>query len=188
MDPVGVNAESLSSGFSHPDLEYNHSGSRGFPHPIPYGAYHPFTPINCGGHGCQVSINGGGIPFPVLHSIHHGGVTLNLLGCHVPSAGVPPFVFGGANVPGAQGLGGYSHVPSSVASSFGALSSMLHPLLHQDARSMLDSNVSQSFGLPVCRSTGCHSCSSSGSPWGAHAGLTPFYAFFIDTAQAFQAC
>jgi hypothetical protein len=59
VDPVGINAESLSSGFSHPDLEYDRSGSRGFPHPIPYGAYHPFTPINRGGHGCQVSINGG---------------------------------------------------------------------------------------------------------------------------------
>jgi hypothetical protein len=90
----------------------------------------------------------GGIPFPVPHSIHHGGVTFDSLGRHLLSAGEPSFVFGGANVPGAQGLGGYSHAPSSVASSFGALSSKLHPLPHQDARSSSDSDVSQSFGLP----------------------------------------
>ncbi len=95
-----------------------------------------------------MSYNGGGIPFPVPHSIHHGGVTFDSLGHHVPSAGVPSFVFGGENFLGAQGLGGYSHEPSSVASSFGASSLTLSPLLHQDARSLLDSNVSQSFGLP----------------------------------------
>ncbi len=77
-----------------------------------------------------------------------GGVTFDSLGHHVPSAEVPSFVFGGANVPGAQGLRGYSHALSSVASSFGALSSTLCPLPHQDARSLLDSNISQSFGLP----------------------------------------
>jgi hypothetical protein len=69
VDPVGINAESLSSGFFHPDLEYNRSGSRGFPHPIPYGAYHPFTPINREGHGRQVSINGGyPLPCTTFHS------------------------------------------------------------------------------------------------------------------------
>ncbi len=60
---------------------------------------------------------------------------------------MPSFVFGSAAVPGDPGLGGYPHAPSLVASSFGALSLPLHPLPHQDARSLSDSNVSQSFGF-----------------------------------------
>ncbi len=152
-DPTGIDAESLSSrarvpssgGYSHPDR----SSTRGFPHPIPYEgvSYYPFTPFNCGGHKCHVPFNGGDIPFPVPHSIQHGGGTFTSLGRRVPSAGVPSFVFGGAAVPGDHGLGGYLHAPSSVASSFGASSSLLRPLPHQDARSSSASDVSQSFGF-----------------------------------------
>jgi hypothetical protein len=81
-DLVGVNAKSLSSharvpssgGYSHPDS----SSTRGFPHPIPYGgvSYHPFTPFNCGGHKHHIPFNGGDIPFPVPHSVQHGGELL----------------------------------------------------------------------------------------------------------------
>jgi hypothetical protein len=152
-DPAGVNAKSLSSharvpssgGYSHPD----HSSNRGFPHPIPYGgvSYHPLTAFNCGGHESHVLFNWGDIPFPVPHSVQHGEGTFTSLGHHVPLAGVPSFVFGGAAVPGDHGLGGYPHVPSLVASSFGASSSPLRPLPHQDARSLSDSDVSHSFGF-----------------------------------------
>jgi hypothetical protein len=92
VDPVGVDAESLSSGFSHPDLEYNRSGSRGFPHPIPYGSYHPFTPINRGGHDVRFQSVGGEspslyhIPFIMGGSLlTHWDVTFLLLGC-LPSS------------------------------------------------------------------------------------------------------
>jgi hypothetical protein len=81
-DPVGANAKSLSSRarvpssgeYSHPD----HSSTRGFPHPIPYGgvSYHPFTPCNHGGHKRHIPFNGEDIPFPVPHSIQHGGELL----------------------------------------------------------------------------------------------------------------
>ncbi len=61
---------------------------------------------------------------------------------------MPSFIFGGAAVPGIQGLGGYPHVPSLVVSSFDASSSPLRPLPRQDVQSLSDSDLSQSFGLP----------------------------------------
>jgi hypothetical protein len=106
----------------------------------------PLLPLIVGGLDVQFH-SMGGTPFPVPHSVQHGGVTFTLLGHHVPLAGVPSFVFGSAAVPGDPGLGGYPHVPSSVASSFSASSLPLRPLPHQDARSLSDSNVSQSFGF-----------------------------------------
>jgi hypothetical protein len=85
-DPIGVDAKSLSpharvpstGGYLHPDLNYNRPSSRGFSHPIPYGGvpYHPLTHIICGGIGCPVPLNGGGIPFLVPHSVQHGGSLL----------------------------------------------------------------------------------------------------------------
>jgi hypothetical protein len=120
VDPVFIDAKSLSSVFSHPDLKYDRFGSRGFPHPIPYGAYHPFTPIYCGGNGHQISINGGGIPFPVPHSIHHGGVTFDSLRCHFLLLGCLPSSMAGRMSLGPKALGSIPmhlhqwHLPSVI--------------------------------------------------------------------------
>ncbi len=77
-------------------------------------------------------MDGGGTPFPVSHSGHHGGVTFASFNCQIPSAGVPSYVYGGAAVPRHHGLEGSPHVPSLVASSFGASTLLLHPLTHED--------------------------------------------------------
>jgi hypothetical protein len=161
-DPVGFEAASLSqhssapsSGrYPHPSLAYNCGSTRGYPQPIPYvgASYHPFTPVNRGGQGHHVLMDGGGTPFPVPHSGHHGGVPFASFNCQIPSAGVPSYIYGSVAVPGHHGLGGSPHAPSLVASLFGASTSPLRPLTHEDVRSSSDS---ESPGPLVSRSSLC---------------------------------
>jgi hypothetical protein len=115
-DPVGFEATSLSQhswapssgGYPHPDLAYDRGSTRGYLQPIPYGgaSYHPFNPVNRGGQGHHVSMDGGGTPFPVLHLGHHGWVAFASFNCQILSAGVPSYVYGGAAFLGTMALGG----------------------------------------------------------------------------------
>ncbi len=158
-DPVSFEAASLSQhswapssgGYPHPNLASYRGSTRGYLQPTPSGgaSYHPFTPVNRGGQGHHVSMDGGGTTFPVPHSGHHGGVAFASFNCQIPSAGVPSYVYGNAAVPGHHGLGGSPHAPSLVASLFGASTLPLHPLTHEDVWSSSDLDVSQSIGFPV---------------------------------------
>jgi hypothetical protein len=77
-------------------------------------------------HWCMFTLPGG-VPPNVPSFIHGGGICIL----------VPPIHFCSP------------HVPTSVAPSLGVSSSRLHSLLHEDAQSLLASDITMSFSVPV---------------------------------------
>jgi hypothetical protein len=113
--------------------------------------FHPFHP-----HGGLPPPAHGWHPTHTPHPFERGFSSLASTAEHwraftIPD-GIPPevpsFIYGGSVlIPPIHVCS--PHVPTSVAPSLGVTSLMLRPLTHEDARSLLDSDITMSFSVPV---------------------------------------